>query len=81
MVIGVADQFQSNDKLPYMNWIIPNAMEDRDAMTTAWYRPTAFSLFASTRPELEEEEDKEGMMKTVEYIESLIDACVNKGVP
>ncbi|KAK5129776.1 hypothetical protein LTR08_002842 [Meristemomyces frigidus] len=79
--LDVADQFQSNDKLPYMSWIIPNAMEDRDAMTTAWYRPTAFSPFASSRPELEEPEDEEGMTKTVEYIESLIDACVNKGVP
>ncbi|KAK4549080.1 hypothetical protein LTR36_007536 [Oleoguttula mirabilis] len=79
--LDVADQFQSNGKLPYMNWIIPNAMEDRDAMQTAWYTPTGFSLFASSRPELEEEEDEAGMRKTVAYIESLIDACVNKGIP
>jgi len=78
---NVAEQFQNNDKLPYMNWVIPNAMEDRDAMQSAWYSPTAFSPFASSRPELEEEEDEAGMRKTVEYIESLIDACVNKGIP
>ena len=56
-------------------------MEDRDAMQLAWYRPTQLSPFASSRPELEEEEDKAGMLKTVEYIESLIDACVNRGIP
>lgn len=50
-------------------------------MQRAWYRPTQFSPFPSDRPELEEAEDEEGMRKTVEYIESLIDACVNKGVP
>lgn len=64
-----------------MNWIIPNALENRDAMQTAWYTPTAFSPFASSRPELEEEEDEAGMRASVTYVESLIDACVNKGIP
>jgi len=64
-----------------MNWIIPNAMEDRDAMTTAWYRPTQLSPFVPSRPELQEDEDEEGMMKSMAYIESLIDACVNRGIP
>lgn len=50
-------------------------------MQTAWYSPTSFSLFASSHPELEDEEDEAGMMKTVAYIESLIDACVNRGIP
>ena len=64
-----------------MSWVIPNAMEDRDAMATAWYHPTQLSPFAPSRPELEEDEDEEGMMKSMAYIESLIDACVNKGIP
>lgn len=64
-----------------MNWIIPNAKENHDAMTTAWYRPSSLSPFPPSRPELEEEEDEEGMMETVAYLESLIDACVNKGIP
>lgn len=64
-----------------MTWIIPNAMEDRDAMTTAWYRPTPLTPFASNRPELEEEGDEEGLTRSMKYIESLIDACVNKGIP
>ena len=63
-----------------MSWIIPNAEENRDAMTTAWYNQTGFGG-PTNRPELEEEEDTEGMGKTVKYLESLIDACVNKGIP
>ena len=65
-----------------MSWIIPNAEENRDAMQTAWYRPTGFANRpTSGRPELEEEEDEEGMLKSVKYLESLIDACCNKGIP
>ncbi|KAK3073812.1 hypothetical protein LTR53_001803 [Teratosphaeriaceae sp. CCFEE 6253] len=78
---NIADQFQKNNKVSWMNWVIPNAMENRDAMTTAWYRPTPLTPFASSRPELEEEEDEEGLLKSVAYVESLIDACVRKGVP
>jgi len=64
-----------------MHWIIPNALENRDAMTTAWYQPTAFSPIPSDRPELEEAEDEVGLLESVKYIESLIDACVSKGIP
>ncbi|KAF2769400.1 alpha/beta-hydrolase [Teratosphaeria nubilosa] len=78
---NVADQFQNNNKLPHMNWIIPNAKENRDSMQKAWYRPTPLTPFPSSRPELDEEEDEQGLMETVKYLESLIDACVNKGVP
>jgi len=77
----IANQFQQNNKIPHLNWIIPNALEDRDAMQKAWYRPTALTPSPPSRPELEEEEDEQGMRKTVEYLESLIDACVNKGIP
>jgi predicted esterase len=64
-----------------MHWIIPNAEEDRDAGQTAWYKPTQLSAFAPSRPELEEDEDEQGLLKSVKYIESLIDACVRKGIP
>lgn len=68
-------------KLQYLNWIIPNAKENRDAMQTAWYRPTALTPTQASRPELAEEEDKDGLLESVAYIDSLIDACVKKGVP
>ncbi|CAK1358920.1 Acyl-protein thioesterase 1 [Cercospora beticola] len=78
---AVPQQFQSAHKLPYMHWIIPNAMESREAMTTAWYTPSSFSAFPPDRPELAPEEDADGMLATVKYIESLIDACTKKGIP
>ncbi|QIX00554.1 hypothetical protein AMS68_006071 [Peltaster fructicola] len=78
---AVADQFQRSSKLPYMHWIIPNASINHDAMTTAWYRPSSFSPFPSDRPELEDPEDEDGMLLSIAYIESLIDACIKKGIP
>lgn len=78
--LGVARQFQEHDKLPHMSWILPNAKENRDAMTTAWYMPTSWSPFPSNRPELEDPEDEEGMRESIAYLESLIDACVNEGI-
>jgi len=80
-MVDVADQFQQNHKLDWMHWVIPNALRNHDAMTTAWYQPTAFSPFPSDRPELEEAEDEVGLLESVKYIESLIDACVSKGIP
>lgn len=80
-VVGVADQFQSMGKLEYMNWIIPNAKENRDAMQTAWYRPTQLTPKPPSRPELSEDEDEEGLLESIKYIETLVDACVKKGVP
>lgn len=81
--VAVAEQFQNNDKLSWMHWIIPNAEENRDAMQTAWYAPTGLPDFGkqSDRPELEEQEDEKGMLKTVAYLESLIEACTKKGIP
>ncbi|KAI5361259.1 Putative phospholipase/carboxylesterase/thioesterase, alpha/Beta hydrolase [Septoria linicola] len=78
---AIAQQFQSAHKLPYLHWIIPNAMESREAMTTAWYTPSSFSAFPPDRPELAPEEDAAGMHSTVRYIETLIDACTKKGIP
>jgi predicted esterase len=47
----------------------------------AWYTPTGLSPFPSQRPELDDPEDEEGMMKSVKYTESLIDDLVAKGIP
>ena len=83
MRIAIAEQFEDREKLSWMHWIIPNAEENRDAMQTAWYAPTGLPNFGSKpdRPELEQEEDEAGMLKSVAYLESLIDACTRKGIP
>lgn len=78
---GIAKQFQSAGKLPHMSWIIPNAMQNHDLASTAWYLPTRLSPFPPQRPELEDDEDEEGMMASVAYITTLIDDLVAQGVP
>lgn len=50
-------------------------------MNTAWYLPTALSPFPSSRPELEDDEDEDGMRASMAYIVSLIDDLVAQGVP
>lgn len=50
-------------------------------MQTAWYRPTELSAKPPARPELADDEDEEGLLESIKYIESLVDACVKKGVP
>lgn len=77
---GVARQFQAAGKLPHMSWVIPNALHNHDAATNAWYLPTRLSPFPPSRPELEDDEDEEGMMAAVAYITSLIDEQVAQGV-
>ncbi|KAF2758143.1 acyl-protein thioesterase 1 [Pseudovirgaria hyperparasitica] len=78
---NIADQFQGGNKLPYMQWIFPEATENRDAMQKAWYRQVRLLATAPSRPELEEDEDEDGMLLSMKYIESLIDGLTSRGVP
>lgn len=50
-------------------------------MDTAWFIPHPLPSLAPSRPELQPDEDEEGMLETVAYLESLIDACVDSGIP
>ncbi|KAF1920367.1 Alpha/Beta hydrolase protein [Ampelomyces quisqualis] len=80
-VENVARQFQNADKLPYMTWVLPNALKNHDLATTAWYMPTRLSPYPPSRPELEDDEDEEGMLTTVAYLTRLIDDLVQEGIP
>jgi predicted esterase len=64
-----------------MTWVIPNALENHDLASTAWYMPTRLSPYPPSRPELEDDEDEEGMMATVAYLTSLMDDLVKQGIP
>ena len=64
-----------------MKWIFPNALEHRNAMQTAWYTLTPLSPFPSSRPELNNLEDKDGMKFSIAYIVTLIDDLVSQGIP
>ncbi|XP_014553334.1 hypothetical protein COCVIDRAFT_29459 [Bipolaris victoriae FI3] len=78
---SIARQFQSAQKLPHMTWVLPNALENHDLASTAWYVPTRLSPYPPSRPELEDDEDEEGVMASIDYITSLIDDLVAQGVP
>lgn len=78
---GVARQFQSAGKLPHMTWVLPTALENNDLGMNAWYMPTSLSPYPPSRPELEDEEDEEGMMSTVAYLTILIDDLIQQGIP
>jgi lysophospholipase-1 len=64
-----------------MTWILPNALENNELATTAWYMPTQLSPYPPSRPELEDDEDEKGMMATVAYIATLIDDLIEQGIP
>lgn len=78
---NIAQQFQAGGKLAYMSWILPNACYDNDRDQQAWYAPTDFAPLAMGREDMVDAEDAEGMLKGVEYVEGLLDACVAKGIP
>lgn len=64
-----------------MSWTLPNALEDRDLGTTAWYMPTRLSPYPPSRPELEDDEDEDGMLRSVKYITDLVEELVAQGIP
>ncbi|CAK1358581.1 unnamed protein product [Cercospora beticola] len=78
---NVADQFQQGGKLPYMSWILPNAKRSPITLDTAWFTPNGLPSHAPSRPELIPDEDEEGMLESVAYIESIVDAVVETGLP
>ena len=80
-VESITRQFQSAGKLPHMTWVLPNALENHDLAATAWFLPTRLSPYPPSRPELEEDEDEQGIVTTVDYITSLIDDLIAQGVP
>ena len=77
----IGDQFQQGEKLPWLHWIFPSAKHNDTQMDTAWYIQHSLSPIAYSRPELAPDEDEDGMFETVRYLESLIDACVQAGIP
>jgi lysophospholipase-2 len=64
-----------------MTWILPNAKFNAVNLDSAWFTPHPLPTLAPSRPELRPEEDEEGMLESVAYLESLVEACVNTGIP
>jgi predicted esterase len=64
-----------------MTWIFPTAPFDQEAMQHAWYSPSRLTPFPSSRPELDDPEDEEGLTRAIESVEKLIERAVEKGTP
>lgn len=87
---GLAQQFQIYEKLPHTKWVLPTANIDPAVGQRCWYKP--HDLPSPLKPrvpghddnedaqEADEEEDEAGILKTVEYIDSLVAAEVEDGV-
>lgn len=71
--------------------IFPNAPHSHEAGTTAWYEPSSFTPVAvgrstneASNPSPEDEnddEDQDGVLKTVDYVCDLIQAEIDTGIP
>lgn len=89
---GLAQQFQIHEKLPHTKWVLPTATIDPAVGQRCWYKP--HDLPSPMKPrvpgrddddeagaaEVDEGEDEEGILKTVEYIDSLVAAEMEDGV-
>lgn len=85
---GVAQQFQAHKKLPCTKWVLPTAPVDPAVGQRCWYKP--HDLPSPLKPrvpgheadatEVDEEEDEEGILKTVAYIDGLVAGEVEGGV-
>ncbi|KAJ4420475.1 hypothetical protein N0V82_004352 [Gnomoniopsis sp. IMI 355080] len=90
---GLAQQFQIYQKLPHTKWVLPTANIDPAVGQRCWYKP--HDLPSPMKPrvpardddeeeedavEAEEGEDEEGILRTVEYIDSLVAAEVEAGI-
>ncbi|PVI06932.1 acyl-protein thioesterase 1 [Periconia macrospinosa] len=77
----VIRHMQGTAKHPNVTWILPNAIEGH-CLTAEWFFPRRLTSTPPSRQEQEdEEEDEEGLMASVQYVESLIDEQVAEGVP
>ena len=86
---NLAHQIQSSSKLPYLKWIFPKAPYHHESMANAWYAPRSFSPIPMPKRTVEDgdededvnEDDKDGILKSIYYISELIDKEVEAGTP
>ncbi|KAJ4147024.1 hypothetical protein LMH87_001577 [Akanthomyces muscarius] len=77
----LVNQYQNANKLPHTLWVLPTAAENRDAMARAWYGPSKLTQRPTPRPELEDEEDYEGIMESCRYIISIVKDINARNIP
>ena len=83
--LGLAQQFQFYEKLPYLRWLLPNAPRHPEAMSRAWYMIKA--LPNAMKPQVPgeaadetEPDDEEGILKTCDLVDDLVQQELDRGV-
>lgn len=84
--LGLAQQFQMYKKAEYLRWVFPNAPFNREAATTAWFiprqLPNGMLPFVPGRVyEPDQEDDEEGILKSVERLDQVVEEELARGVP
>ncbi|KIV95066.1 hypothetical protein PV10_02765 [Exophiala mesophila] len=85
--LGLAQQFQFYNKIPYVKWILPNAPRNMEAMTTAWYaikelpNPMKPRIPGDEDAENEVPDDEEGILQSTAVIDELVEQELTKGTP
>lgn len=84
--LGLAQQFQFHNKMQYLKWVLPNAPHNHEAMTRAWYVPKALPNPMKPRvpghdDELNAPDDEEGIMKSVDFVDHLVEQELKEGTP
>ncbi|KAF2225873.1 Phospholipase/carboxylesterase/thioesterase [Elsinoe ampelina] len=84
---GLAQQFQMYNKLLHTKWVLPTAKLDNEVGERCWYKP--HDLPSPLKPrvpgdhevgEVDEEEDEDGILKTVDLIDGLVEQEIADGV-
>jgi predicted esterase len=83
--LGLAQQFQFHNKLPYFKWLLPNAPIHPTARVRAWYAPKALSSVKLEVPGMdvsaeEDPDDEAGIIKTCAYIDDMVKQEIENGV-
>lgn len=74
-------QYQHAGKFPHTLWVLPTAAENRDVMARAWYIPSKLTPRPAPRPELEDDEDYEGIIESCKYIISIVKDLNKRDIP
>jgi predicted esterase len=83
--LGLAQQFQFHNKLPYLKWLLPNAQVHPTARVRAWYAPKALSSVKLEVPGMdvsaeEDPDDEQGILESCAYVDDLVQKEIKSGV-
>lgn len=84
--LNLARKFQMYNRAEYLRWVLPNAPYNTEAATTAWFVPRRLPnglvpFVPGHVRETEEEDDEEGILKSVDTLDKVVDDELARGTP